>query len=224
LSQSKAEKYLEVRNLKKYYRLSHNGVNKVLDGINLRVEFGDKVGILGKNGAGKSTLIKIIGGVIKPTDGKIIRKMKISWPLAFQGGFQGSLTGLDNLKFICRVYGVDWKDKVEKVQEIADLGRYFYEPVKTYSSGMRARLAFALSTVIEFDCYLIDEVVAVGDARFKSKCLSEMFVKRKERSYIIVSHQPKYIKDYCNRFCVLSNGKLYEFPTFKEAWDFYQKQ
>jgi len=218
------DKFVEIKNLKKYYPLSGGGVNRVLDGINLRINYGDKVGILGRNGAGKSTLIKIIGGVLRPTSGKVVRKMKVSWPLAFSGGFQGSLTGLDNLKFICRIYGVDWRDKVEKVQEIADLGRYLYEPVKTYSAGMRARLAFALSTVIEFECYLIDEVVAVGDARFRERCLTEMFEKRKDRTYIMVSHQPSFIKKYCNRFFVLTNGKLIEFEEFEEAWRFYSVQ
>jgi len=221
---SPSDKYLELKNLKKYYRLSNGRVHKVLDGINLRVNYGDKIGILGRNGAGKSTLIKIIGGVIKPSGGKVLRKMKISWPLAFSGGFQGSLTGLDNLKFICRIYGVNWKDKVEKVQEIAELGRYLYEPVKTYSAGMKARLAFALSTVIEFECYLIDEVVAVGDARFRKRCLTEMFDKRKDRTYFMVSHQPAFIKKYCNRFFVLTKGKLIEFESFEEAWKFYSLQ
>jgi len=218
------DKYLELKNLKKHYRLSNGKLYKVLNGINLRVNYGDKVGILGRNGAGKSTLIKIIGGVIKPNGGKVVRKMKVSWPLAFSGGFQGSLTGLDNLKFICRIYGIDWKTKVEKVQEIAELGRYLYEPVKTYSAGMRARLAFALSTVIEFECYLIDEVVAVGDARFRERCLSEIFDKRRDRSYFMVSHQPTFIKEYCNRFFVLANGKLIEFEDFEQAWKFYSLQ
>lgn len=139
-------KYLELIDIHKTYSFSHKrGHNKVLNGISLKINYGDKVGILGLNGAGKSTLVKIIGGIVKPDRGEIIRNMSISWPIAFSGGFQGSLTGFDNLRFICRVYGVSWEDKVERVQDIAELGDYFYEPVKSYSSGMRARLAFALS-------------------------------------------------------------------------------
>lgn len=203
---------------------SRKGGKVVLDNVYFRINYGDKVGILGLNGAGKSTLIKIIASVISPDKGKIIKNMSVSWPIAFSGGFQGSLTGFDNLRFICRVYGVPWEDKVEKVQEIADLGYYFYEPVKSYSSGMRARLAFALSAVVEFDCYLIDEVVAVGDQRFQSRCLGELFEKRKDRSYVIVSHHSHYIKDYCNRFCVLYNGKIIEFENFETAWQFYSNQ
>lgn len=215
-------KYVELRNIvKTYHYANRRGEKVVLNGISLRIDYGDKVGILGLNGSGKSTLIKIIGNVIKPNAGEVIRNMSISWPIAFGGGFQGSLTGFDNLRFICRAYGTSWEDKVERVQEIAELGEYFYEPVKSYSSGMRARLAFALSSVIEFDCYLIDEVIAVGDQRFKRRCLSELFEKRAERSYIIVSHQPSYIREYCNRFMVLNLGKLLEFEIFEDAWKFY---
>ncbi|OAQ19857.1 ABC transporter ATP-binding protein [Thermosulfurimonas dismutans] len=218
-----SEKFLELINIRKIYP-TRSGPKIVLNGINLRINYGDKIGILGRNAAGKSTLIRIIGGVSKPTSGKILRRMKVSWPLAFQGGFQGSLTGLDNLKFICRIYGVPWKEKYEFVKEFADLGDYFYEPVKTYSSGMRARLAFAISLAVDFDCYLIDEVVAVGDSRFHQKCKRELFENKAEKSYILVSHQGNYIKQFCNRFFVLSNGQLQEFPNFQEAWNFYTSQ
>lgn len=209
---------------KSYPYLNKKGRKLVLDKVNLKFNFGEKIGILGLNGSGKSTLLRLIGNVTKPDSGLIIRNMSISWPLAFQGGFQGSLTGFDNLRFICRVYDVPWKEKLEKVQEIADLGEYFFEPVKTYSSGMRARLAFALSAVIDFDCYLIDEVVAVGDQRFKSQCLYEIFEKKSDRSYVIVSHQPSYIKEYCNRFFVLDKCHLIEFDDFDSALKYYSIQ
>ncbi len=216
----KVEKYLKLENIKKNFRI-RGGINRVLRGVNLEIRYGDRIGILGRNGSGKTTLVKIIGGVMKPTEGKVIRRMKVSWPIAFQGGFQGSLTGFDNLRFICRVYGVPWKDKVEFVKEFSELGRYFYEPVKTYSAGMRARLAFALSIAIDFECYLIDEVAVVGDRRFQEKCKEELFEKRKDRSFVIVSHQPSHIKNFCNRFFVLFEGRTVEFPTFEEAWKFY---
>ena len=214
------ERYLRLENVRKSFRI-RGGVNRVLRGINLFMRYGDKVGILGRNGSGKSTLVKIIGGVLKPTYGKVVRKMKVSWPIAFQGGFQGSLTGFDNLRFICRIYNVPWEENVEFVKEFTELGKYFYEPVKTYSAGMRARLAFALSIAIDFDCYLIDEVAVVGDKRFHDKCRIELFEGKKDRSFVIVSHQPSYIKNYCNRFFVLFEGKTIEFPTFEEAWRFY---
>ncbi len=212
-------RFIRLENVSMSYPV-RGGINRVLKDINLKINYGDKIGILGRNGSGKTTLIKIIGGVIKPK-GNVIRRMKVSWPIAFQGGFQGSLTGFDNLRFICRVYGVPWEDKVDYVKDFSELGRYFYEPVKTYSTGMRARLAFAISIVVEFDCYLIDEVLAVGDSRFHKRCEEELFVKRRERSFIIASHQPSAIQRYANRFFVLYNGDLLEFDSFKKAWDFY---
>ena len=157
----------------------------VLDDLNLTIHLGEKVGILGCNGAGKSTLIRLISGAELPTSGSIQRGMSISWPLAFSGAFQGSLTGLDNLRFICRVYGVDFRPRVDYVEEFSELGHYMREPVKTYSSGMRARLAFAISMSIEFHCYLIDEVLAVGDAEFQRKCL-DVFADLERCEWILV--------------------------------------
>lgn len=211
---------IELQNITKIYP-THSGHRTVLDNINLTINLGDKIGILGRNGAGKSTLIRLMSGVEQPTVGHINRQMKISWPIAFAGGFQGSLTGIDNLKFICRVYGVDYREKIAYVQEFSELGQYLYEPVKRYSAGMRARLAFALSMAIEFDCYLIDEVTAVGDSRFHEKCRIELFEKRKERSMIIVSHDATYIRAHCNHICVLKNGQLYHFDDIDQAYDFY---
>ena len=126
--------------------------------------------LLGRNGAGKSTLIKLIGGVELPTAGKITRQMSVSWPLGFAGGFQGSLTGYDNARFIARIYNRSYKDLKVFVEYFTEMGRQLKMPVKTYSSGMRARLAFALSLAIEFDCYLIDEILLVGDQNFQRKC------------------------------------------------------
>ncbi len=217
------EKSVKLEGVNKAFPI-RGGVKYALRNVNLTINYGDKLGILGRNGSGKSTLIRIISGATKPTTGKVIKKMKVSWPIALQGGFQGSLTGLDNLKFICRIYGVDWKEKLEYVKSFADLGKYFYEPVKTYSAGMRARLAFALSLAIDFDCYLIDEVVAVGDQRFRQKSVEELFVKRKDKSFVLVSHQPSYIEKYCNKFFVLTEGVLIEFKDFQSAWDFYSRQ
>ena len=205
--------------VKRYH--TRGGAVTVLDHINLRIDRGEKVGILGRNGSGKSTLIRLLSGADHPTSGTISRSMSVSWPLAFSGGFQGSLTGLDNLKFICRVYGVTIEDKIPFVLDFSELGKYFYEPIKSYSSGMRARLAFAISMVIEFDCFLIDEIVAVGDSRFHEKCRTELFEKRKDRSLIIVSHDIHNIKEHCNRACVIKQGKLYEFPDIDMAYDFY---
>jgi len=197
------------------------GPIRVLNDVDLVVEPGEHVGILGRNGAGKSTLIRLISGAEVPTSGLVERSMSVSWPLAFGGAFQGSLTGLDNLRFICRIYGVSPDDKEEFVANFSELGVYLNEPVKTYSAGMRARLAFAISMVIEFDCFLIDEIVAVGDTRFHEKCMVELFGKRCDRAKIIVSHQPKYIRDHCTRASVLALGKLHHFDDVEAAFAFY---
>lgn len=214
---------IDIVNVGKRYAMRH-GSTTVLDGVNLTIEPGEKIGILGNNGAGKSTLIRLIGGIEYPTTGYVKRHMSVSWPLAFAGGFQGRLTGLDNLKFICRVYGTTVPDKVDFVQDFAELGKHFKEPVETYSSGMMTRLAFAISMVIEFDCFLIDEVVAVGDSRFQQKCHDELFIKRKDRAMIFVSHHDGYIKEHCRRACVLTHGKLNAFEDVESALSEYHNQ
>jgi capsular polysaccharide transport system ATP-binding protein len=213
---------IELKDLCKDYH-TRQGRRRVLNGINLRVNRGEKIGILGRNGAGKSTMIRMISGAELPTSGKIRRDMSVSWPLAFGGAFQGSLTGMDNLRFICRVYGADAKAAEPFVQEFSELGYYLREPVKTYSAGMRARLAFAISMAIEFDCFLIDEIVAVGDSRFHEKCHHELFERRRDRALIIVSHDPVYIREHCDHAAVLIEGKLHTFEQVSDAYDFYRE-
>lgn len=213
---------IEIVNLTKAYPM-RGGHHTVLDQLNFSIKPGEKIGILGRNGAGKSTLIRLLSGAEQPTSGVIRRGMSLSWPLAFGGAFQGSLTGLDNLKFICRIYGVSYEDKIAYVQEFTELGKYFREPVKTYSSGMRARLAFAISMAVEFDCFLIDEIISVGDARFHAKCQHELFEKRRDRGFIIVSHETHNIRDHCTKACVLHKGKLHEFPDIDTAYAWYQE-
>ena len=198
------------------------GRRTILDGVNLRLERGRNVGILGRNGAGKSTLIRILAGAEQPTSGRIHRGMSVSWPLAFGGAFQPHLTGLDNLKFVCRIYGVDYRTKVEFVEDFTELGVYFKEPVAHYSMGMSTRLAFALSMAVEFDCFLIDETMAVGDSRFHERCHNELFVKRKDRAFILVSHDANEIRRHCESACVLHEGKLHPFATIDEAYAFYE--
>lgn len=200
------------------------GRRQVLDHLSFGLERGRHMGILGRNGAGKSTLIRLLSGAERPTSGRIERGMSVSWPLAFTGAFQMHLTGLDNLKFICRVYGKDWKPLVPFVEEFTELGIYLREPVQHYSVGMTMRLAFALSMAIEFDCFLIDEGLSVGDSRFGDRCHVELFQKRKDRSFILVSHDPGIIRAYCERAAVLHLGKLYEFDSVDEAFQFYETQ
>lgn len=179
------------------------GVRRVLDGISFSIREGEKIAVLGKNGVGKSTLVKIIGGVEPPTSGEVERGLFMSWPIAFGGGFQLTMSGLDNIRFIARVYGVPIQETVAFVDDFAELGRVLYLPVRTYSSGMRARLAFALTLAIDFECFLIDEVMAVGDQRFHQKCHDALFVRRQHCAMIMVSHDLNIIRQYCNKALVL---------------------
>jgi len=211
---------LSVEHVAKVYH-TRQGRHKVLKDISFALEPGKHLGILGRNGAGKSTLIRLIAGAERPTSGIIRRGMSVSWPLAFGGAFQAHLTGLDNLKFVSRVYGVDYRPLVPFVEEFTELGKYFREPVLHYSHGMTTRLAFALSMAIEFDCFLIDEAMVVGDARFHERCHIELFQKRADRAFILVTHEAHVIKRYCTRACVLHEGNLLPFPTVDEAYEFY---
>lgn len=211
---------IQVEDVVKEYR-TRSGPVRVLDRVNLTVRPGQQLGILGRNGAGKSTIVRLISGTELPTSGTVRRTMSVSWPLAFGGAFQGTLTGYDNLRFICRVYGVDPADRIAFVEDFSELGIYLREPVKTYSSGMRARLAFAISMTVDFDCYLIDEVIAVGDARFHEKCMIELFEKRADRAKVIVSHDPHYIRAHCHSAAVLAGGRLTSFNDVDQAFEFY---
>jgi len=202
----------------------HGGRQKqVLKDVNFVVERGDRVGLLGRNGAGKSTLIKLVGGVELPTSGKITHDMSVSWPLGFAGGFQGSLTGLDNARFIARIYQRDYATVRDFVEDFTELGKQLKMPVKTYSSGMRARLAFALSLAIEFDCYLIDEIILVGDQNFQRKCQVEMFDKRQDRSMLVASHSPDFIRSFCNKAIIIHDGQATLMDDVAEAVDRYDR-
>ncbi len=214
---------LELRNVYKRYPIHHGrSEREILKGVNLRVEPGEKWGILGRNGAGKSTLIRIISGADNPHSGEVIKNMSISWPLAFGGTFQGSLTGKDNVRLVSRVYNTDYRRALSMVEEFAELGDYLNEPVKSYSSGMASRLAFAISMSIEFDCFLIDEGMSVGDHRFHQKCNVELFEKRGDRAMIIVAHQTDLIRNHCDKAAILENGILKVCETVDEAIQIYE--
>jgi len=212
---------LSVENVCKEYS-TRRGRRHVLDDVTFELARGRNLGILGRNGAGKSTLIRLISGAERPTSGRIRRGMSVSWPLAFAGAFHLNLTGLDNLKFVCRIYGVNYEPLVPFVEEFTELGVYFREPVLHYSYGMMTRLAFALSMAIEFDCFLIDEAMIAGDMRFHERCHNELFVKRKDRAFILVTHDTEVMKSLCETVSVLHEGRLLPFQSVDAAVDFYQ--
>ena len=213
---------INVQDLHKRYP-TRFGEKIVLRGINFKLSAGERLGILGRNGAGKSTLIRLISGAEKPTSGTIERSMSVSWPLAFGGAFQPQLTGIDNIRFITSIYDQDFDRNLAFVEDFAELGPYLNEPVRAYSSGMRARLAFAISMIIEFDCFLIDEIGAVGDARFHDRCNHELFHVRGDRAMIIISHDAGYVREHCNRWAVLHEGKLSTFDEFEPAYESYKE-
>lgn len=207
-------------NISKVYE-TQTGHKQVLKDINFTVRPGQKLAVLGRNGAGKSTLVKIIGGVERPTTGAIQRGMSMSWPLAFSGGFEVSMTGYDNIRFIARIYNQPIAETIERVDDFAELGENLLLPVKYYSSGMRARLAFALTVAIDFDCYLIDEVISVGDQRFHQKCHDALFRDRADAAMILVSHDTGIMREYCSSALVLKNGYGREFTDLDQAINIY---
>jgi capsular polysaccharide transport system ATP-binding protein len=211
---------IRVTSLSKDYR-SEGGVHRVLSNVSFTVGRGEKVAVLGRNGAGKSTLMRLIGGVEVPTSGRIDREMSLSWPLGLQGGFQGSLTGNDNMRFVARIYNKPFDYIRAYVDDFAELGKYLSEPLKTYSTGMRARFAFALSLAIDFDCYLVDEIIAAGDQRFQRRSHEELFEKRADRSMILASHIGDIVRAYCSRALVLHRGRGKVFDDLDLALDIY---
>lgn len=208
---------LSARNVSKVYPNGHT----VFEGLDFDIVKSGRFALLGRNGQGKSTLIKILGGALPPTTGTIKWNGTASWPIGFSGGFQGSLSGLDNINFLARLYNRDIRETLERVDDFAELGEKLKVPVKYYSSGMRARLAFGLSLAIEFDCYLIDELVAVGDQRFQAKCQQELFERRKERTFIMASHDMHKITSLCDRALIIESGKAKIFNDIEEAVDVY---
>jgi len=211
---------IEVINLVKEFE-TENGKRRVLDGISFKVEMGERIAILGRNGAGKSTLIKILSGLLRPTSGTITRGLNMSWPLALGGGFEGSLTGYDNVRFISRMYGVPFKETFEYVEDFTELGEQLHTSVKYYSDGMRMRLAFALSLAINFECFLIDEVILVGDQRFQQKCHREIFERRSHCAMILAVHGIDVVRQYCNSALVLKDGRGKVFSDVVLATDIY---
>ncbi|MCW2361373.1 MULTISPECIES: ABC transporter ATP-binding protein [Sphingobium] len=211
---------IQLQGVNKIYRKQHGSIH-VLRNVDLKVGRSEHVGILGRNGAGKSTLIRLISGAEQPTSGHLTRDMSVSWPLAFGGAFQGTLTGMDNYRFICRIYGAEPADKLEFLKEFSELGSFLYEPVRSYSAGMMARLAFGISMIVEFDCFLVDEIIAVGDARFHRKCHEELFEKRGDRAMILVSHDPGFIRERCHRASVLDEGQMVNFENVDDAYSYY---
>jgi capsular polysaccharide transport system ATP-binding protein len=189
--------------------LTIRGRRFVFRNLSLEIPSGVNVGLIGRNGAGKSTLMRLLSAVDLPDSGRIVTQASLSWPVGLTGGMQTTLTGRDNVKFVCRIHGArgaEMRERVQYVQKFADIGEYFDQPVSTYSSGMRARIAFGTSLAFDFDYYLIDEIMAVGDASFKAKSRN-VFAERLQKSKVIlVSHNMNLIRKMCNAVVHLDGG------------------
>jgi len=208
----------------KRYQTDHGPGKWVLKGISFVIPPKVSVGLVGRNGAGKSTMLRLIGGIDQPNRGHIERRCRVSWPMGFGGGLQGSLTGRQNAKFVCRIHGHedDLADRLHFIQAFAELGDAFDEPVKTYSSGMKSRLQFGLSLAFDFDVYISDEVTATGDAAFKSKAKAEFRRLADHASMIMVSHSEGGLKEFCTAGIWLDNGTAHWFDDLKDALSAYK--
>jgi capsular polysaccharide transport system ATP-binding protein len=195
----------------------------VIRGVTTTFPRGESIGILGQNGAGKSTLLRIMCGTERPSFGMVRRHVSCSWPLGFSGSFSGSLTGAENLRFVCRVYGADVDEVTDFVTEFSELGPSMHEPVKTYSTGMKSRLAFSLSMAVRFQVYVIDEALAAGDVAFQRKCKKIFADRRSGSDVVMVSHSIEMIKEYCTRAGVLHGGKFTMYDTIDEANEVYNR-
>lgn len=206
---------------KVYQTMGHR--RTILEGVSLTLKPGTSYGILGINGAGKSTMMRLIAGTEGPTRGRVHRGLRVSWPLGFAGGFHPAMTGRDNVIFVARIYGEDPRRVLEFVEDFSELGSYLDVPIRTYSSGMGARLAYGMSMAIPFECYLIDETLAVGDARFQKRC-SDVFTKRRATAdVILISHDMGTLLEYCSQGIVLVNGHAIVYEDINDAIEVYRR-
>jgi capsular polysaccharide transport system ATP-binding protein len=212
---------IRIRNLRKAYHLQ--GQSKIVaDNISVDFEPGKVIGLLGRNGAGKSSLLRMVAGTMRQDSGTIDVEGTVSWPVGFAGSFHKDLTGAQNTKFLARIYGVDTEELREYVEDFSELGPQFYLPVRTYSSGMRSRLAFGLSMGIKFDVYLVDEVTSVGDAAFRKKSMRVFRDRMESSGALLVTHNLRVISNVCDAACILDEGRLSYFDDVEEAIELHR--
>lgn len=213
-----------VDDIHKRYRTNHGPSKWVLQGVSFTIPPKLNVGLIGANGAGKSTLLRIIGGVDQPNKGRVERHCRVSWPMGFGGGLQSSLTGRQNAKFVCRIHGHedDIPDRLAYIQDFAQIGDAFDNPIRTYSSGMRGRLQFALSLAFDFDVYISDEVTATGDIAFKNKAATAFKKLADHASLIMVSHGEGTLRQFCSAGILIRDGKAHWFDQIDDALKAYK--
>ena len=209
----------ELRDITKSY-LTPKGRRYIFRNLSLTIPPGKNIGLIGRNGAGKTTLMNLLGGADIPDSGTIVTDKSISWPVGLAGGFQGSMTGRDNIKFVARIYGATgevMREKMRYVEEFAQIGNWIDEPTKTYSSGMRSRVAFGLSMAFDFDYYLIDEVMSVGDAHFKRKCAEVFKQKLQQSKVVLVTHNMTEVEKICDIVLLVRDGGIQVYDNVAEG-------
>ncbi|WP_086233506.1 ABC transporter ATP-binding protein [Campylobacter devanensis] len=217
---------IKLDNLTKFYPLSNGDKHFVFREFTFTFPDDCSIGLIGRNGAGKSTLMRLLSGADIPNAGKVITDKKISWPVGLAGGFQHALSARDNVKFVARVYGYRGEaleEKVRYIEEFAEIGKYFDEPMNTYSSGMRSRIGFGLSMAFDFDYYLIDEAGAVGDAKFKKKSDAIYKEKLSNSKVIMVSHNMAEIKQWCDKIILVNSGMTTVYDDVDEGIEMYKR-
>lgn len=217
---------IKLDNLTKFYPLSNGDKHFVFREFTFTFPDDCSIGLIGRNGAGKSTLMRLLSGADIPNAGRVITDKKISWPVGLAGGFQQSLSARDNVKFVARVYGYKGEaleEKVRYIEEFAEIGKYFDEPMNTYSSGMRSRIGFGLSMTFDFDYYLIDEAGAVGDAKFKKKSDAIYKEKLSNSKVIMVSHNMAEIKQWCDKIILVNSGMTTVYDDVDEGIEMYKR-
>lgn len=213
---------IELNHVSKSYKVKN--VRKViLEDVSFDFSSGQNIALMGRNGAGKSTIMRMIAGIEPPSIGAIRRTEKVSWPMGFSAGFNGTMTGIENVRFVARIYGEDTESILEYVEEFSELGKSLHLPISTYSSGMKARLAFGLSLAVDFECYLIDEITAVGDRKFKKKSGDALRDKIERARVIMVSHSEATIRNYCDCGVLVHNANLYYYDDLESLFVDYRK-
>lgn len=203
----------EIADLTKSY-WTPNGRKYIFRNLSILMPPKRNIALIGRNGAGKSTLMRLLSGVDTPDSGRVITKNSVSWPVGQAGGFLGAMTGKDNVKFVCHVYGktgAEMRRVVDEVREFAEIGDWFEEPIKTYSSGMKSRLAFGLSMAFDFDYYLIDEIMAAGDAQFRQKCHDVFKEKLKKANIFLTTHSMSEVERLCDMVLLVRDGQIQVF-------------
>ena len=213
---------VEFDNVWKTYRIK--GQSKaILTGLTLRFPHDRSIAVIGRNGAGKSTLLNLIAGTLRPDRGEIRLRGRTSWPMGFGGGFHPMLTGRQNARFVARIYGIGTEEVESFVEEFAELGEFYDMPLRTYSSGMKARLAFGVSLAAKFDVYLVDEITGVGDKRFKEKCREAFEERLNDGQMILVSHSEGTLRSYCQSALFLNNGRAIYYPDLEDGLAAYNE-